>query len=218
MKSNVTAKSQWTSALLSALLVGPASAGIGHPDAVDYTQTANADEGPTFSSGLTRHSVVDAAESTDGHVLTLDNGQQITLSADDYAAWSATSDGRRVTEEIAAGGVSTQSEPEKYGDCGMSFIYVDGIGDRRISITTGYNVTRSVIASGWWVGIYDNGGASEQSFGGGAPNNGYWASNKAFPGMTPGYAWAEVTGGSFVILWTGSICTSLSPWDDANIY
>jgi hypothetical protein len=38
MKSNVTAKFQWTSALLSALFVGPASVGSVNPEGTDLAK------------------------------------------------------------------------------------------------------------------------------------------------------------------------------------
>jgi hypothetical protein len=179
-------------------------------------QAESSTQSTTVSRQLTAQRVVSVAENGDKHVLTLGGGQQVTMTADQYARWAQTPVGQEVTKSVTTGGAVTNANPYVVGNCGASWIYLDGIGGLRIQVNTGYQVTAAVLWSDWWVDIFDQRGASEQYYGAGA-NGGTWGTTNSYGGMAAGYSWAEVSTSSYAVLWYGAICTSGGPWDDAVI-
>src|SRR5206468_294222 len=103
------------------------------------------------------------------------------------------------------------------GNCGFSYVYEYGIGNRAIELYTGYSVISDVIRWHWQVRLDDRGGSSYRNYSGGA-NLGIWQVDQVIGGLTRGGARALVIPGqSWTLLDTGAICTSGGPFDDTTI-
>jgi|SRR4051794_29489353 hypothetical protein len=104
------------------------------------------------------------------------------------------------------------------GNCGFSYVYEYGIGNRAIELYTGYSVIHDVIRWHWQVRLDDRGGSSYRNYSGWI-NNGIWQVDQVIGGLTRGGARASVIrSASWALLDTGAICVSGGPWDDTIIY
>ena len=104
------------------------------------------------------------------------------------------------------------------GNCGFSYVYEYGIGNRAIELYTGYSVIRPVLRWRWQVRLDDRGGSSYRNYAGWG-NRGIWQDDRVIGGLTRGGARAIVIrANSWTLLNTGAICSSGGPWDDTTIY
>ena len=104
------------------------------------------------------------------------------------------------------------------GDCGTSWVRINGIGLNMAYLETGWNVYAPVTAMNWQVSIIDNGGVSVQGWFqpvGGVPG---WSGVRTIGPMTPGDIDAQVQTSSTVRLETGAFCYSGGPGDTGWIY
>ncbi len=103
------------------------------------------------------------------------------------------------------------------GNCGFSYVYEYGIGNRAIELYTGYSVIGSVYQWYWQVRLDDRGGSSYRNFAGGA-NAGIWQVDQVIGGLTRGGARALVISyNSVAFLNNGMICFSGGPSDTTTI-
>jgi hypothetical protein len=150
---------------------------------------------------------------TDMHVIGFDaavaaaHGYEIRTGAD----------GRQysVKKESADGTVNPLNVVS--GNCGISYVYEYGIGNRAIELYTGYSVIRDVVRWHWQVRLDDRGGSSYRNYAGGV-NLGIWQVDQVIGGLTRGGARATVMSGqSYTVLDTGAVCVSGAPFDDTTI-
>jgi hypothetical protein len=122
--------------------------------------------------------------------------------------------GKAVAVKRPGEDVSTAGYGQAEGNCGISYIYFDGIGGQRARITTGFFLYngREAIEYYWEVGISDSRGNSVQRWGP-APLNfqDSWEDTRDVGNLGKGHALAGVFAISHAILWTGAICVSGSP-------
>lgn len=103
------------------------------------------------------------------------------------------------------------------GDCGFSYVYEYGIGNRAVELYTGYSVVSSVYQWYWQVRLDDRGGSSYRNWAGGA-NNGIWQVDQVVGGLTRGGARATVISyNSVAFLDNGWICYSGGPFATTTI-
>lgn len=103
------------------------------------------------------------------------------------------------------------------GDCGFSYVYEYGIGNRAVELYTGYSVVSSVYQWYWQVRLDDRGGSSYRNWEGGA-NNGIWQVDQVVGGLTRGGARATVISyNSVAFLDNGWICYSGGPFATTTI-
>lgn len=146
---------------------------------------------------------VEKAASGEARV-TLSDGNKITVS-------------ERVLEHIKVDThVAPTSVPIVYGNCGYSFVYEDAVGNRAVTLCTGFHVTTPAVDFSWTVQLDDRGGTSYRRYG--HPISGQdWTDNRVIGGLTKGGARATVLTTSFAVLGNGDICSSGGPWDNTTI-
>jgi hypothetical protein len=111
----------------------------------------------------------------------------------------------------AAGQVVPDSAPGNtiQGNCGWSWVRVNGTGNRAILLESGFGVRLPVIAWEWHIVLIDRGGVSTQNWG---PTPGPGVPQLRFSrnlsNLTPGSIAAEVQSSSRVTLTDGAICVS----------
>jgi hypothetical protein len=103
------------------------------------------------------------------------------------------------------------------GNCGFSYVYEYGIGNRAVELYTGYSVIAPVYQWHWTVRLDDRGGSSYRHFDGGF-NWGIWQTDRVVGGLTRGGARATVIRGlSVAFLVNGWVCYSGGPYSDTYI-
>jgi hypothetical protein len=169
--------------------------------------------GVSPSSAAPRPAEPAAAVRGDMHVVGFDaavaraHGYQIKTAAN----------GRQYPARAGAASSAVSPDNQVGGNCGISYVYEYGIGNRAIELYTGYSVTGSVYQWYWTVRLDDRGGSSYQRFQGGA-NAGTWQTDRVVGGLTRGGARATVINGSSVaFLNDGRICSSGGPYDSTTI-
>ncbi|HEV2372098.1 MAG TPA: hypothetical protein VGS19_08015 [Streptosporangiaceae bacterium] len=105
-----------------------------------------------------------------------------------------------------------------YGNCGWSWMWEWGVGNRAATVETGFHVYTPAVAYYWQYWMEDNGGESSHTFAGGLAFRTDWGTINTWPGLTPGpaYAWVQTT--SDAILDNGDVCSSAGPDDSTTIY
>jgi hypothetical protein len=129
----------------------------------------------------------------------------------------------RTGQPVSGSGVTPDGFGSIGGDCGRSWVSLEGIGGNAATLITGMN---TVADAGdpwdvsWHVDIDDTGGHSTQNYSEEDGFNGplYWTSYARRLGLSPGWAAATVTWGSFIITDAGWICFSYSPTTTTTIY
>lgn len=94
------------------------------------------------------------------------------------------------------------------GPCGTAFIYASGIGNKSISVFTGFTILGNVpaVAYHWHIYLRDNGGTSDHTFGG-VVGGQSWSTRQTYSGLTPGPEYAYVgIGNSYAVLANTDIC------------
>jgi hypothetical protein len=136
------------------------------------------------------------------------NGYQITSAADGTQS------------SVKIGGAPALATPANVidGNCGSSYVYEYGIGDKAIELYTGISVVLPVTTGHWQVRLSDRGGVGFRNYSV-PPNGGIWQIDRVIGGLTPGPAQANVvTAASFVVLINGGVCYSGGPSDSTVIY
>jgi len=121
-----------------------------------------------------------------------------------------TLDGKQYSAKKTASATSLAATPTSVieGNCGLSYVYEYGIGNRAAELYTGYAVYQDVIYWRWQVRLDDRGGSSYRNYLGG-PNLGSWQVDQVIGGLAPGGARAMVIpGNSWALLVNGAICTA----------
>lgn len=104
------------------------------------------------------------------------------------------------------------------GNCGYSYVYEYGIGNRAIELYTGFSVIAPEIGGHWQVRLHDRGGTSFRNYNVQPSGNGIWQIDQVIGGLTRGPAQAVVVGAaSFTILDNGAVCYSGGPSDTTTI-
>jgi len=118
----------------------------------------------------------------------------------------------------AASSVATVSPSNVVeGNCGFSYVYEYGVGNRSVELYTGYSVVSDVIAWSWQVRLDDRGGSSYKNWLG-HTNLGTWQTVTIVSGLSIGPARATVIpANSYAILDTGVACMSLGPFATTTI-
>lgn len=98
--------------------------------------------------------------------------------------------------------------PESGGsNCGSSYVYEYGIGNRAIELYTGLSVIRAEVGGHWQVRLHDLGGTGFRNYNVQPSANGIWQIDQVVGGLTRGPAQAVVVGAaSFAILDNGVVC------------
>jgi hypothetical protein len=128
-------------------------------------------------------------------------------------------DGRQYA--VKAGQLTPDSSGGNYvtGDCGWSWVQVNGTGNRGIRLDSGFGVIRNVIAWEWHDVLIDRGGVSRQDWnprpGPGTPQLRF---GRNLPNLTVGPITAEVQSNSKVTLDNGAICSSAVHADHGTVY
>lgn len=104
------------------------------------------------------------------------------------------------------------------GDCGFSWVRINGIGNAATRLETGWHVYAPVIAFNWTVTLIDWGGVSNQTWFRPGPFAPGWWDSRDLPNMTRGPVDAQVERSSTVRLITGAFCYSGGPRDSGTIY
>jgi hypothetical protein len=135
------------------------------------------------------------------------NGYEIRTAGDGTEYAVATS---------AAGDVSPANVVS--GNCGFSYVYEYGIGNRAIELYTGFSVVRGAVDYSWRVQLDDRGGTSYRNYGGILRNRTTWQDDRVIGGLTRGPARAHVIpASSFAVLNNGAVCYSGGPSDTTTI-
>lgn len=117
---------------------------------------------------------------------------------------------------VAAGDVSPANVVS--GNCGFSYVYEYGIGNRAIELYTGFSVVRGAVDYSWRVQLDDRGGTSYRNYGGLLRNRTTWQDDRVIGGLTRGPARAHVIpASSFAVLNNGAVCYSGGPSDTTTI-
>jgi hypothetical protein len=104
------------------------------------------------------------------------------------------------------------------GNCGVSFVYEVGTGNRCVNLRTGFtDLARPAVSYSWLVHLHDRGGSSTQRWSGGLFFRTSWQGIRNICGLTAGPAWSQVDSVSNAVLVTGAICHSLAPTSSATI-
>lgn len=126
-------------------------------------------------------------------------------------------DGKQYT---AKQGSSATNVPHNVvgGNCGYSYVYEYGIGNRAIELYTGFSVIAPEVGGHWQVRLHDRGGTSFRNYNVTPSANGIWQIDQVIGGLTRGPAQAVVVGpASFTILDNGTVCYSGGPSDTTTI-
>jgi hypothetical protein len=121
------------------------------------------------------------------------------------------------TEWVDRGGDARPLDEVEYGDCGSSWVFIDPQGDYWSTIRTGFAVDDLVLTYYWKVNRTDPYGGTTNTWGG-ALGDYTWQGSWNIHGGGPGYETASVTPSSSVLLWDGSVCTSMAPSDTEYVY
>ncbi|MEU3764812.1 hypothetical protein AB0E55_07075 [Amycolatopsis keratiniphila] len=106
------------------------------------------------------------------------------------------------------------------GNCGRSWMWLDGIGGRSVRINTGFHVRDAVSTFSWTATLSDTGETTKHDFPGFYDADGYVDLNRIVGDLSVGYARATVYGFPFrnyAVLVDGTVCYSGGPSDDAYI-
>lgn len=105
-----------------------------------------------------------------------------------------------------------------YGNCGYSWMWEWGVGNRAATVETGFHVYTPAVAYYWQYWMEDNGGESTHTFAGGLADRSDWGNIATWPDLTPGPAEAWVQTNSDALLIDGVVCSSAGPEDSTTIY
>lgn len=103
-----------------------------------------------------------------------------------------------------------------WGKCGESHVYYNATGGGWTTATTGFTLYNTPLSMGWTVAVVDNAGVASRRW----SMPWFWSSwQDTFTSWhsVNGYSYAYVSEG-WVLLNSGSICTTGSPSDDAIVY
>lgn len=105
------------------------------------------------------------------------------------------------------------------GNCGWSWVRVNGTGNSAIRLDNGFGVYAPVIAFEWHTALFDNGGVSVQHWGP-RPGPGIpaYRFGRNLPGLTRGPILAEVQASSKTWLSNGAVCVSAVHHDTGTVY
>lgn len=111
------------------------------------------------------------------------------------------------------------AQSEVAGNCGVSFLYINGRGGNAIDMKTGFAVRDAVSDFTWTVTLNDQGGQTKHDFLGHYDADGYVEKNRIVGGLTRGSANAYVIAlANFAILVDGTVCFSGGPADVTTIF
>jgi hypothetical protein len=108
--------------------------------------------------------------------------------------------------------------PVIWGNCGMSWVYYNAIGNSSATINTGFSLYWPAVSYWWFVRINDAGGQNNHIWAGGLNRLYGWSAFKTVPGLSHGLSVATVSTASSAILADGRVCTSGGPSDLDNVY
>ncbi|MGH3932417.1 MAG: hypothetical protein ACRDTF_20855 [Pseudonocardiaceae bacterium] len=105
------------------------------------------------------------------------------------------------------------------GDCGFSFVKINGIGNNTARLETGFGVRAPVNAYEWHVSIIDTRGVSTQDWGPvPGPGTPGLTLVRDLPGLATGEVDAQVLSSSRVMLSDGAFCYSGGPRDTGFVF
>jgi hypothetical protein len=119
---------------------------------------------------------------------------------------------------VKPGVAEERAIPVIWGNCGMSWIYYNAIGNSSASINTGFSLYWPAVSYWWFVRINDAGGQNNHIWAGGLNRLYGWSAYKNVPGLSHGLSVATVSTASSAILADGRVCTSGGPSDLDNVY
>ncbi len=128
-------------------------------------------------------------------------------------------DGRQYSVKIGSSDTLTPDNTVE-GDCGISYIYEYGIGNRAVELYTGFQINWPGYYFYWRVRLDDRGGSSYKTWSGAIPDFGgtVWQVDVVVGGLTRGGARASVLSPqSIAVLDNGGVCYSGGPYDDTTI-
>ncbi len=124
--------------------------------------------------------------------------------------------GQQYAVKEGSSAVSVTPEDVSVGDCGISYVYEYGIGNRAVELYTGFSVeyegVTAVVDGHWQVRLSDRGGTSFKNWNVPATANGIWQVDQVVGGLTRGPAQAKVvSAASWALLANGAVCYSGGP-------
>ncbi|SDJ83046.1 hypothetical protein SAMN04488074_103321 [Lentzea albidocapillata subsp. violacea] len=127
--------------------------------------------------------------------------------------------GRQYSVKLGEVGTQSQNGGRLYGDCGNSWVRVNGIGRRVARLETSWDVILPVVAFEWHITVIDTAGVSSQDWGPRpGPGSTHWQDSRDLPGMAVGTVDAQVTPtASKVQMNNGAWCYSGGPRDSGWI-
>jgi hypothetical protein len=127
-------------------------------------------------------------------------------------------DGKQYSAKQGAAAPAATPENVVGGNCGYSYVYEYGIGNRAIELYTGFSVIAPEVGGHWQVRLHDRGGTSFRNYNVQPSGNGIWQIDQVIGGLTRGPAQAIVSSAaSFTILDNGAVCYSGGPSDTTTI-
>lgn len=101
------------------------------------------------------------------------------------------------------------------GSCGMSYVYLIDVGDRKYTVRTGFAVSQSAVAYSWAVRVIGPDWSRRHRWRGSLAMRRSWAGHKTRLVPRAGHFTPLASGRA--VLASGTVCTSGGPIDDQVI-
>ncbi|MEV0128044.1 hypothetical protein AB0H83_06190 [Dactylosporangium sp. NPDC050688] len=155
-------------------------------------------------------------------IVTLPDGSLASVPADKAAAARAGTY-RPASGIVPSASAATSSYGEVHGECGTSWVSLDPVGNTDATLTTGMRLSPNAGTPWdvhWHADIADTAGYSSQNY---TEQDGFtgsfsWTAYARVLNLSPGWANATITWGSFALTSEAWLCYSYSPTTSTTIY